>query len=51
MLAHLSHRVAIGRLDFDHVGAKVGQQAGASWPSNRAAHLDDLEIGQRALAL
>ena len=49
-LAPLAQRVALaGRLDLDHLGAELGEQARAVRTRDERAELDDLEVRQGAL--
>ena len=46
--AHLAHRVALGRLDLDDLGAEVGQQPATGRAGEGVAQLDHAHAGQRA---
>jgi hypothetical protein len=44
----LPHRVALGRLDLDDLGAEVGEQHAAERPGRHLAELDDAHALERA---
>ena len=44
--APAAHRVALGRLHLDHLGAEVGQQPGGEGRGDVVAELDDLQPGE-----
>ena len=46
-----AERIAAGRLDLDHLGAEVGQDAGAERRGDVVADLQDLQADQRTGAL
>jgi hypothetical protein len=41
-------RISAGRLDFDNLGAQIGEYAGAKWRGDVMAQLNDLQPGQRS---
>src|SRR5882762_8998668 len=47
-LADVAHRVALRRLDLDHVGTLVGQQHGAVGPEDDVGEVDDPDAFERA---
>ena len=47
-LAHGAHRVALGGLDLDDLGAEVGEQAPAEGAGHGRAQLEDAVAGERA---
>ena len=44
--APAAHRVALGRLHLDHLGAEIGQQPGGEGRGDVVAELDDPEAGE-----
>src|SRR5208282_165405 len=45
-----AHRVALGRFDFDHVGAKVAEQLSAERPRNDGRQVKNAKTDQRSIS-
>src|SRR5205807_49642 len=43
-------QLTLGRFDFDHVSAEIGQNDGRSWTSDEARKIDNLQSGENVVS-